>query len=441
VVWSPALPYGLQRNFYVATLLPLDPQPEGVRDHQERRTDEPLRVSSAADFGCTRDPALAVARGWNVVLYVLESTAMEQTSLGASNADTTPFLRSLVEQGAAATPCYAQVANSAKATFTLFSGLYACSAMEILECEVERTPGLARVLGERGYATALVSPQTLFYQGQRTMFRRMGFEQIVGFAELGELARARGRELPENGPGANDDRSMLLFDHAELARREPFFLACYTQSTHFPYQHPGGGAGSDQERHRAALRYADAALRELVELHRALGVFERTLYVITADHGEDFREGRFAPRNSSLAENGHRTPLCIFAPGVDLRRRPLPVARQVDILPSVLDLLGLALEGVPLQGRSLFDGGPAPRVFLASYGPERVFGLIEGREKWGLDVAARALRVTSTARDDWRAVSADEHASIVRRMQEFDTYNEALLRDLVSAGGFAELQR
>ncbi|MCC7011816.1 MAG: sulfatase-like hydrolase/transferase [Planctomycetes bacterium] len=445
VAASPALPYGLHRNFAVATLLRIDRRPEGVRDHASRRSDQPLRLATREDFGCVRDPSIALAKGWNVVLYVLESTALEQTSLGSRGADTTPFLRELVERGGVCVPCYAQVANSAKATFGLYSGLYASTSMEVLECGIERTPGLARTLKEQGYASWFVSPQTLYYQGQRTMFRQMAFDEVVGFLDLREIAAARNVPFVEQGPAINDDRLMMLWDHAVLPQRQPFFLSYYTQSTHFGYRYPGFTPGPDEERHARALRYADQVLREIVELHQRLGVHERTLYVITADHGEDFRGGAFAPRNSSLAENGHRTPLVIYAPGVDLHRFALPVARQVDVVPTILDLLGLPLEGLPLQGRSLFDGRGESPIFLGSYGTERVFGLIEAGRKWGLDVRSRTLRTVDLRADpsglSWSAADVAQHADIVRRLEEFDTYNEACLRDLAAAGGADALRR
>jgi hypothetical protein len=443
----PAQPYGLHKNFVTDALLPIATRPSGLRDHAGRPTDEPVRASAPADFASSSDASLAVARGCNVVVYVLESTAFEQTSLASSGRDTTPFLRELVEAGAASAPCYAQVANSAKATFALFSGLYASTTMEVLECGIERAPGLARTLRERGYHTAFVSPQPLDYQGQRTMFKNLGFDEIASFFELRELARERGLPFPERGPVAADDEMLFLWDHERLPRIEPFLVAYYTQSTHYPYRTPTGSggrtpagraAGSDEQSHARALRYSDDVLRRIVELHRSLGVHERTLYVITADHGEDFVGGAFAPRNSSLAENGHRVPLVIYVPGADLRGRGLPLARHVDLAPTVLDLLGLAPAGMPLQGRSLLDRRCERPIFLGSYGAERVLGLVEGGRKWGFDAGSRSLRVVDLAADPsgraWRPVAVGapggEAFEVVRRLEEFDAYNEALLRDL-----------
>jgi hypothetical protein len=433
----PAKPYGLQQNFFVELVLPLHPQRSGVHGHQKMPSEQPVRISSAADFGCTSRPSIAAAKGRNVVLYVIESTAFDQTSFGAAHDDTTPLLREMCEQGGVCVPCYAQFANSAKATFGLLSGLYASQTMEVLECEVERAPGLPRTLAERGYYTVCVTPQHLFYQGQRTMFLRLGFSRVFGLLDLQEIARSRGREIEPNSAEADDDRMVFVWDHAQLAAHQPFFITYYTQSTHFAYHYVGWTPGTDEERHRRALIHADSVLREVIEEHKRLGVYDNTLYVILADHGEDFANGAFLARHCSLTENGHKVALVLFAPGADLRGENLPIARQIDVGPTILDLLGLPIEGQPLQGRSLFDGrGPQP-IFLNSYGTERTLGLIDGARKWTYDAATKTLRTVDLAADPTgRALESVElgpNAAVVQRMNQVADYNEANLRDMATA--------
>lgn len=433
----PAKPYGLHQNFVVDLVLPIRQRRAGLHDHEARRTEQPVRLSSAADFGYTTRPEIAVAKGRNVVLYIIESVAFEQTSFGSARDDTTPLLRELCEQGGVCVPCYAQFANSAKATFGLLSGLYASQTMEVLECEIERAPGLPRTLAERGYFTVAVTPQHLYYQGQHTMFSRLGIAHIVNSLDLLELARKTGRAIGRNSDEADDDRLMFQWDHAQLAEHQPFFIAYYTQSSHYAYHYVGWQRGSDEERHRRALLHTDQVLREVIAEHKRLGVYDNTLYVILADHGEDFLDGRFLARHSTLTENGHRVPLVFFAPGTDLRAWKLPVARQVDVAPTILDLLGLTVDGQPFQGRSLFDGRGEQPIFLNSYGTERTQALIDGTRKWTFDTASKTLRTVDLALDPTgrsvERVEAAEHAEVIRRMQEFSDYNEAHLRDLVRA--------
>ncbi|HTF87217.1 MAG TPA: LTA synthase family protein [Planctomycetota bacterium] len=439
----PAQPYGLHRNFVLASILPIDKPVVGY-DHVETRTsEEPIVRSSAASFAHTANPSLASCRGRNVVLYVIESLGREQTSLGSNKSDATPLLAGLLEQGGVETDCYAQFANSSKATFGLLSGVFAAQTMEVLECEMEAMSGLPRSLASQGYFTVCVTPQHLYYQGQRTMFQKLGFQDLCAFLDLQAIAKARGVEFLESGPTSRDDRLMFLWDHAQLAQRQPFFATYYTMSSHYPYQYPGQMKGSEEERHARAVRYTDQVIGEVLLDYKRRGIYDNTLFVITADHGEDFKGGRFSPRHSSLRQNAHEVPLVFFAPGVDLSGLQLGRARQVDILPTILDLLGLAPVGLPLSGESLLFGPRERTVFLQSYGTERTRALIDGQRKWIWDLESDARWRVDLALDPRGdapvridAASAPELIreadAAVKRMQEFAIYNEAFLRDVVA---------
>ena len=440
---SPAQPYGLHRNFVLATLLPIDRAVVGYDQHQTRPSEQPVARSTAASFAHRRDSKPALCAGRNVVLYVIESLAREQTSFGSNAENSTPVLAGLLSQGAVETPCYAQFANSSKATFGLLSGVYAAQTMEVLECEMKAMSGLPSALEDAGYSSVCVTPQHLYYQGQRTMFQHLGFGELVAFLDLQAISASQGIAFDEVGPRSRDDRLMFLWDHGRLVERQPFAATYYTMSSHYPYQFPGQVKGSEEERHGRAVRYTDTVFGELLEEYRRRGLYDNTLFVITADHGEDFKAGRFAPRHSSLTENAHEVPLLFFAPGVDMSMLRLGRARQVDVLPTILDLLGLAPQGLPLSGESLLLGERERTVFLQSYGTERTAALIDGHSKWiwesesdarwavELDTDPRGL---APRRIDDKSEPAAKAAadSAVRRMREFAIYNEAFLRDLVA---------
>jgi arylsulfatase A-like enzyme len=122
----------------------------------------------------------------------------------------------------------------------------------------------------------------------------------------------------------------------------------------------------------------------LAELER-LGLLERTLVVVTADHGEVLAE-------SSQKEFGHGTldygclhvPLVIYlsdkagAGRVPAGERIHDIAQSIDILPTIVDLLGLK-DDARRQGASLVSpqllAGDAPRTAFAT-------GDIEARDEY-----------------------------------------------------------
>jgi choline-sulfatase len=181
------------------------------------------------------------------------------------------------------------------------------------------------------------------------------------------------------------------FPAAEVWLREnadrPFFLMVHTYEVHLPYRRrafarelPSGRLPptlGDEEVQRiksgdlvlgeteyayvealydGGVRRADEYVGRLLAVLDELGIADSTLVVVTSDHGEEL-EGRFprftAGHGHSLFDELIRVPLVLYDP-----TRAFPVqrvaaqVRSVDVLPTILDRLGVTPEAAP-DGRSL----------------------------------------------------------------------------------------
>jgi arylsulfatase A-like enzyme len=127
---------------------------------------------------------------------------------------------------------------------------------------------------------------------------------------------------------------------------------------------------------------ADGYVGRLLSLLEELGIDDSTLVVVTSDHGEDL-EGRFprfaADHGHSLFDELLRVPLVVYDPTREFPvKRVRHQVRTVDVLPTILDLLGV--PGEPeADGRSLVPlmtgaerGDRAAFAHLKLHGPERV---------------------------------------------------------------------
>lgn len=121
------------------------------------------------------------------------------------------------------------------------------------------------------------------------------------------------------------------------------------------------------------VAYADQAIGDLLQAVQKMGGTGRTLVVLTADHGESLGEhDYFFEHGAYLYEPLVRVPLIIVAPGVLPAGRTIStLVRTIDIMPTVIDLVGLPIpDGV--QGRSLLplmrgeDHAPAPLAYCES---------------------------------------------------------------------------
>ena len=134
----------------------------------------------------------------------------------------------------------------------------------------------------------------------------------------------------------------------------------------------------------AAIAYEDAQIARVVEYLDRRGLLDESLIVVTGDHGESLGEHGEESHGIFVYDEALRVPLIVRGPGIEPRRVSAAV-RLIDVMPTVLDFLGLpipSMQGVTLT-RLMSGAEENPReVYAESRYPER-FG-------WS---ALRALRV------------------------------------------------
>ena len=104
----------------------------------------------------------------------------------------------------------------------------------------------------------------------------------------------------------------------------------------------------------AELRFTNEALGDLLRSVRDLGLDERTLLVVTADHGESLGEHEYFFEHGDLgSEPEIHVPLLFRWPGtLPEGRRISSTVQSLDVAPTILDLAGLPAEPA-FRGRTL----------------------------------------------------------------------------------------
>jgi arylsulfatase A-like enzyme len=104
----------------------------------------------------------------------------------------------------------------------------------------------------------------------------------------------------------------------------------------------------------AALRYTDDQLERLWQTLEELQLAEDTIVVVVSDHGEGLGEHGELEHSNQLHEEALHVALLIHAPGKQFAPRRIPEqVRTVDVMPTLLELVGIGSDGLALQGRSL----------------------------------------------------------------------------------------
>ena len=174
----------------------------------------------------------------------------------------------------------------------------------------------------------------------------------------------------------------------------------------------------------SGIAYMDERIGGFLDHVRALGLEPSTLVVLTSDHGEGLGEhGEY--RHRTLYDEILRVPLIVSGPGVPAGRLVDRQVRQVDVTPTILDLVGLPPQGTGAGKslRSLMEDPGAPFEEMAwSYAPTNYEGLslrIGNRQKYIVNDAAfeplrgraRLFDLTRDPREGDAGDTAPEHLS------------------------------
>lgn len=258
--------------------------------------------------------------------------------------------------------------------FGLFYGLHPTywTAVKANSASIDN-PVLIDVLKERGYEFGVFA---------RSNFDRHKIKATI-FNGIEVHETFSGNSAPEEDRDMTDQVERFI---EEKAREEtPFMALAFYKSSHAPYEYPeehavfdnvknvGIGLTKDTDPapylndYRNALHYVDALAGEIVDRLRTLGVLDRTVVVVTTDHGESFNEQRsnFWGHGSNFTQNQVRVPFVLHAPG----RAPQRIERRtshIDLVPTLLqDFFGCTSDvHVYSDGRNLFDESLAPRPFV-----------------------------------------------------------------------------
>jgi len=137
----------------------------------------------------------------------------------------------------------------------------------------------------------------------------------------------------------------------------PFFLYLHTNDTHEPFaaSEPFGSmwGGSYLNKYEGEVSYVDHYLGRIFEELAKLDVLDRTLIVVTSDHGSEFAEHGFYEKKLNLYDEIARVPLILSLPGVLPKRARIPgLCQTCDIAPTILDICSLPIPE-PVDGTSL----------------------------------------------------------------------------------------
>jgi len=355
----------------------------------------------------------------NVVLVSLDTLRGDHVGAYGCDLPTTPVLDHLATEGTLFERAMTTYPSTTVAHMSMLTGLYPAGhgVTGPLTALHPTIPTLAELFYAQGYATAavtedgMISPGSGFARGFAQYREFKGESEVKTFGHVAEVV---------------DAGLAWITDHHDA----PFFVFLHTYQVHGPYTPPPefdlfktyrvdgqertiGPDTPEEIRERYAyageVRYTDSEIGRLVDGLARLGEADRTVLVVTADHGESFRyRDGLLGHGWNVYEDVLRIPLIVRAPGlVPAGRRVRPPVSLVDIVPTVLELAGVPVPA-SVEGRSLVplfrtDDAPgfADRPLFAEVRirDTHLIAVRQGSRKWIMEADGHAGRVYEPDRD------------------------------------------
>ena len=131
-----------------------------------------------------------------------------------------------------------------------------------------------------------------------------------------------------------------------------------------------------RNRYVNSVAWTDGLLRDYITFLKEHGRYDDAMIVITGDHGEEFQEHGYWFHATALTREQTAVPLLIKWPGNVGPGEPVAQASHLDIVPSILDVLGCPPEQLqPMAGRSLRHGGDATVMVTTHFASHNCEGM------------------------------------------------------------------
>lgn len=287
----------------------------------------------------------------NVVFIILESfRCREIGSFGAANG-LTPNFDALASKGTLFTDFYGHCDMTAGAEFSALNSFYDVFKGVTVMRKHDRISlfSLPEILGLYGYSNLWINSWSADFDNSRNYFKHHGKFAIVDKDSFPPAAVMSGWSY-------SDEDTMRLAVKTMDESRKPFFAIVLTATNHVPYEVPEkkfelGLAADVFGKYLNTFHYTDYALGRFFDLVRDKAYFKNTVFFIFADTGNS-RTPDGKPEEFERCENEFHIPLLIYDPADERGRVVDDLAGQIDLAPTVLDMLNIRVAN-PFIGRSL----------------------------------------------------------------------------------------
>ncbi|MBU9714332.1 LTA synthase family protein [Evansella tamaricis] len=309
---------------------------------------------------------IGIAKDMNVVVVSLESVESFVIGETLNGEEITPFLNELIDDSFYFENFYYQTGQgkTSDAEFLINNSLYPLGRGAVFHTHSSNQfEALPETLKEYGYYNAS------FHANDGTFYNRDVMYENLGYDRYFELEDYEITEENSVGWGMKDIEWIEQSMNYVLDLPEPFYGTFLTLTNHFPYElneenyfiEPFDSESEIVNQYFQTVRYTDEAMKVLVENLKEQGLYENTMIVMYGDHYgianshypslEKFLDKEITPVEEVKL---NRVPLIVHIPGIEGETLDT-VSGQVDVMPTLLNLLGIPEGDKIMFGSDLFS--------------------------------------------------------------------------------------
>lgn len=330
----------------------------------------------------------------NIVLVTLESMSASFLERFGGTEALTPCLDALCREGLSFDHVYATGNRTVRGLEAVSLSLPPCPGQSLIKRP--DNGGLfttASVLRAKGYSA------TYFYGGNAYFDNMEAFFGGNGYEIVDKKSYAPDEITFANIWGVCDEdayRKAIAVLGEKAASGKPFFAHIMSVSNHRPYTYPAGRISipNDSKSRAGGVMYSDYALGQFIAQAREQPWFDNTVFLITADHCAS------SAGKTEIPLDRYRIPAVIYAPSRIAPAAVGKIASQIDLVPTLLALLGMDYDA-GFYGRNILADDFRERAFIATY---ESLGYLDGDVFTVLSPVCRVsqYRVVPTEQDPYR---------------------------------------
>jgi phosphoglycerol transferase MdoB-like AlkP superfamily enzyme len=319
-----------------------------LNDEEKQKLDEFFAEKRASSKGSSAKYK-GIAEGKNLIVIQMEAIQQFLINTEYNGKEITPNLNKFINDSIYFDNFFYQVGagNTSDAEFLTNNSLYPLKEGAVyFKYPYNTYESLPNILNSKGYNTYVFHANKPSYWNRNEMYKSVGFKNFISSSKF--------TQDDVIGWGLND-KSMFKQSLDKIDTSKPFYTFYITLSSHHPYSYFSDfdnfdvtGCNNEMAaNYMKAANYVDEAIGEFFDMLKTKGLYDNSVIVIYGDHHAVMKDQtdvlteltgfRFTDYNWTMQQ---KTPCFIHFPGMDKKGVNNIVCGEIDILPTIANLMG-----------------------------------------------------------------------------------------------------